>query len=134
MGASWTLRTLQLERYGARFMPIIGGAVGAIRLPETERGEVISHGYMAAELGVAAEFGQPLRGFEAVLAWTPGDYWSRVTRGSNVVAGGEAWATTALHFRAAVAYRVRWLQVGAGLRVLTGPTAWLEPVFVGLAL
>jgi hypothetical protein len=109
----------------ARVRPTFGAAVGAVEV-DGMTGHFV-HALFAAELGLTARFGDAHLDVEFAPCW----YRSSVSSATTGPAMGVASGITT-SFRAALGYDLGALQVGTGVRMLDGPTFWLEPLYLAL--
>lgn len=119
-----------MRKAGVRWTPVLGAAFGRVSFAGSLPGDTIEHAFFVAELGAEYRLGAA-RHIVLGAAYTPGYYSSRIEDARGAVTTGETF--TLLHFRAAAAYRAGWFQLGTGVRILSGPTFWLEPFFLGAA-
>jgi S1-C subfamily serine protease len=118
-----------MREAGVRWTPVLGGAFARVSFDGPLPGETIDHAFFVAEIGAEYRFAAGARYVVVSGAYTPGYYSSRLQDARGFLVTAETF--TLLHFRAAAAYRAGWFEVGVGARTLSGPTFWLEPVFVG---
>lgn len=130
LGAAFGIARSQsaMREAGVRWTPTLGGAVGRVSFDGSIPGETFGHAFVVAEIGAEYRFGSGARYLVLSGAYAPGYYASRLDGAAGPVATAETF--TLIHFRAAAAYRTGWFEVGVGARTLSGPTFWLEPVFV----
>jgi S1-C subfamily serine protease len=118
-----------MREAGVRWTPVLGGAFARVSFDGSLPGETIGHAFFVAEIGAEYRLGTGARHVVLSGVYAPGYYSSSVEDARGPLATAETF--TLLHFRAAAAYRAGWFEVGVGARTLSGPTFWLEPVFVG---
>ncbi len=131
------LRRLNTELGRFRVAPIVGGALGVATVETTAAEETISHSYFVLELGAAAELGEQEHNLQLQAAYAPGYYHAFVeapgdglgNRLETVHSEGEA---ALIHVRLGAEYRYRMASLGTGVRVLSGPSFWFEPVTASL--
>jgi hypothetical protein len=110
-------------------IPLLGLSIGAVAVDsDTTAGESYTHVFTALELGGVARLSER---FEIGAAYAPGFYAisandeqgdiGQATEG--VLAHAHGWASAVLGN----------ITLSAGVRVLSGPTFWLEPVTLGVA-
>lgn len=115
--------------FGTNVKLVLGSSFGRVTLDGPKDGDRFAHSFLSAEIGITKVFARDgLLG----VAYCPSHYWSSVveTSGRTGDVSGGAW----FHARAWIEYRFGAFFIGAGVRVLSGPTFWIEPLSLGVAL
>ena len=115
--------------FGANVKLVLGSSFGRVTLDGPTDGDRFAHTFLSAEVGISRVFAR--RGLLGV-AYCPSHYWSSVveTSGRTADASGGVW----FHARAWIEYRFGALSIATGVRVLSGPSFWIEPLSLGVAL
>jgi Trypsin-like peptidase domain len=89
----------------------------------------LTHRYVSAELGVALYYGAPRRQFVLSAAFAP--TWYKIAVNSDMdVSESEL---EAVNFRFGTSIQLGNVLLGSAINLLSGPTFWLEPIYLGLA-
>jgi S1-C subfamily serine protease len=101
------------------FVPFIGAAYGSVDVGS------FTHRLLAGELGAILR----VRSLDVIAAYAPCWYESTVNNADSALPGMSVGAYTS-GFRAALDYRFGNLAFGSGVRVLSGPTLWVDAIFL----
>jgi S1-C subfamily serine protease len=110
------------------FAIVLGATYGSVSF-DGSSDDRFTHRYMAAEFGVAYHRGGPLSQLVLAAALAPTLYTISVTSDMDVSES----EFELVNFRFSASLRLGTVLIGTAVNVLSGPTYWAEPVFLGVA-
>lgn len=126
LGAYLELRHTRDDQRIKRVIPVLGGALGTVTFDAAMGGDSFRHTYLSLEVGALV---RPSKHFELGGVYAPGLYTSEVNGMSN--GAGKAEEFILGHARVWASAVLGKITLSASVRVLSGPTFWLEPITVG---